>query len=57
MQNKFINIKDFKEHLCKDCQSKEYSVGFKREKICEEYCLAIKVLKKEKTYGNKSNSR
>lgn len=52
-----INKKHFKEHLCKDCQSKEYSMGFKREKICEEYCLAIKVLKKEKTYGNKSNSR
>ena len=53
MQNKFINIKDFKEYFCEDCQSKEYSMGFKKEKICEEYCLAIKVLKKEKTYGNK----
>lgn len=57
MENKLINKKDFKEHLCKDCKSKEYSIGFRNEKICEEHCLIIKVLKKEKTYGNKSNSR
>ena len=46
----FINIKDFKEHLCEDCKSKEYSMGFNNKKICEEYCLTIKVLKEEKTY-------
>ena len=28
----FINIKDFKEHLCKDCKSKEYSIGFNNKK-------------------------
>lgn len=46
----FINKNDFKEHLCKDCKSKEYSVGFISHKICEAHCLTMKVLKKEKTY-------
>jgi hypothetical protein len=52
----FINKKDFQEHLCKDCKSKQFSVGFKNEKICEETCLTIKVLKKEKTYKTPTNN-
>ena len=44
----FIDKENFINNLCRDCKSKTYSMGFKWAKTCEDNCLTIKVLSKEK---------
>lgn len=52
-----IDKKTLINNICSQCDSEKYSIGFKSTRICEDNCLAIKVINKQKTYKQVKNKK
>lgn len=52
-----IDKKTLIKDICTSCDSEKYSIGFKNIRICQDDCLVIKVINKQKTYKQVKNKK